>query len=239
MYKKFEFVGYVFLILQYVCFQYKTDASNVYDEEVFDAKEMYFSDDEEEGQFKQRSKRKGGNKSEDSVKSGKSNYSHQRTKHNNHNLHRQSKFEQPTRHHVSHPQHQIPPPPPQMFNQSPQHYQYPPQYQYPPAYHSNGMHPSQYQYPPMYYNNGMNVTYPMHQYQQQGVGAPSSAIPPPPPPPPPSYGTNYTPLPGYPLPHPTTGFQNQSSHHQTQTTTQPQNDETNTNDTVYYNYSGN
>ena len=74
LYKKFEFVGYVFLILQYVCFQYKTDASNVYDEEVFDAKEMYFSDDEEERQFKQRSKRKGGNKSEDSVKSGKSNF---------------------------------------------------------------------------------------------------------------------------------------------------------------------
>ena len=122
---------------------------------------MYFSDDEEEGQFKQRSKRKGGNKSEDSVKSGKSNYSHQRTKHNNHNLHRQSKFEQPTRHHVSHPQHQIPPPPPQMLSQSTQHYQHPLQYQYPPAYHNNGMHPSQCQHHPMYYNNGANVTYPI------------------------------------------------------------------------------
>jgi len=159
------------------------DASNIYDEEVDAVKEMYFSDDEEERQFKQKAKGKRGiDNSERPITTGSRQgrgrgggrgRGRGRDSYNHRSAHQYNSMSPP------------PPPPPPMWQHNQHQYQNTP----PVPAHSNQYSTANNTFPPynsMQHPQGNNNSggYPTPQYS---YGAPQyqHQQPPPPPPPPP------------------------------------------------------
>mmetsp|Transcript_11337 Transcript_11337/g.21216 ORF Transcript_11337/g.21216 Transcript_11337/m.21216 type:complete len:666 (-) Transcript_11337:1731-3728(-) len=225
------------------------DASNIYDEEVTDEKEVYYSDDEEERAAKRGNRRQ--NKSNDNrglsntgnyggtqYPSGKHHYKrHPRTNppylraNPSYNQHQVSQNQQSSfyPYQYSHPNPNVPTFAPQPIRQD--HYT---QFGGPPlSSHSPWMQPAP--PAPVIYTNMMN----------------SGSIPPPPPPPPPRLGQQQQPY--YSIPQSQHQMHNEPSqqhnyqqngychsyqHQQQHQLNQENTSSANNGDTVYYNYSG-
>jgi hypothetical protein len=207
------------------------DASNLYDEEVTDSKEMYFSDDEAEREAK-RGRKKSQSDRGDQVRGREG---------------ARGKAYPPQFHHAPRQQ--------QNFNQpqqpQPQPQPQPPYYSQPPTYQPPGIHAPQ---PPMHYHH-------QQQYQQNYPGHTTYPnVPPPPGPPMAPYQQHYGYAPVYnqnmcanqmstgqipppppPPPHAAHSQQYQQSQYSGQIPGQNQGNNNNPNpnngDTVYYNYS--
>ena len=237
------------------------DASNVYDEEVTDIHEMYFSDDEAERELKNRRKGKRNNKgardADGHAKNDMNAISMSSRNPSNHSYSHGSNKQNMIGQHQNHPQyHSNPSFGYQQLHQAQQH----PQSIQASFAIPGGIHPSytpvgypQYYQQPYYGNQhppGVPPpTYPTPyltmQIQQPNHQQPPYGVPPPPPPPPPP--SSYYPgtLPPHATPqawNPAAIQQGQYMYHQFQngTAQSSKEDQMNRNDgdTVYYNYSG-
>jgi hypothetical protein len=235
------------------------DASNVYDEEVTDIHEMYFSDDEAERELKNKRKGKRNNKG---ARDGSGHAKHDMNKitmnsrnPSTHSYSHGSNKPHVIGQHQNHPQHHSNPS--FGYQQSHQVQQHPQSFQASFAI-PGGIHPSytpagypQYyqqpyyghQHPPGVPPPTHPIPYPTMQMQQPNHQQPPYGVPPPPPPPPSSY------YPGTLPPHappqawnPAATPQGQYMYHQFQNGATQSSNEDQTNgkdgDTVYYNYSG-
>ena len=153
------------------------DASNVYDEEVVDVKEMYFSDDEEERRVKQKAKNKSNRNDRDMERLPKpqGSRSHHRNSGSSHNMRKQHNYNQLNRTR------------PNQYLNNPSH-----------TWNEQQHHGDQYNYfatggglygqPTQHFGSEPNMTNPP-QYQFYNLQQPQSHlnqfVPPPPPPPPP------------------------------------------------------